>query len=105
MKQTPTDAAEQAAFAQHMAFNVEAVPAGLIAAVLDIAEELKKNDVPHADAIILTAAAEFTAQLWQQTAHRGLIPSRTARNRLLDEIKTFWAKHLRLNRAEPETEQ
>ena len=94
----PTDAEQEAAFRQSMAFNSEAVRSGLFAAALDIADELRKAGVPHGEACLLTGAAEFVAQLWQQVGHKGGIPPMKTRSTLLKEINTFYGKHVRATR-------
>ncbi len=93
------EAEQEAAFRQSMAFNAEAARSGLFAAALDIAVEMKNAGIPHADAAILTGAAEMVAQLWQQVAHQAGIPAATARKNLEKEIRTFFGKHVRATRA------
>jgi hypothetical protein len=94
-----TDEDEQAAFRQHMAFNTEAVRGGLFATAIDIMEEMRKNELAHADAILLTAAAEFTAQLWAQVAFRTGIPAKKSRDTLTRELRAFFRKHYRAQTA------
>lgn len=89
----PTDEEQQAAFQQSMAFNSEAVRSGLFAAAMDIAGELRKAEVPQGEACLLTGAAEFVAQLWQQVAENGGLNQNKSRDLLIKEIKTFWRKH------------
>ena len=80
-------------------FNIEAARAGLFAAAVDIAEEMKKNGVAQVDVVILTAAAEMSAQLWQQVGWRRGVPMQTCRKNLLKEIGRMWSKHLRMDRS------
>lgn len=85
-------------------FNIEAARAGLFAAAVDIAEEMKSKGVAQVDVVILTAAAEMSAQLWQQVGWRRGVPMRTCRKNLLTEIGRMWSKHLRLDRANGDDE-
>lgn len=94
----PTEAEQDAAFKRSMAFNAEAVRSGLFAAALDISNELKKAGVPHGEAALLTGAAEFVAQLWQQVGENGGLKPMKVRTTLLGEIKTFFGKHVRMSR-------
>ncbi|MGH6730017.1 MAG: hypothetical protein ACREBK_07670, partial [Sphingomicrobium sp.] len=61
-----TDAEQEAAWRRHMAFNAEAARSGLFAAALDIATTMREQGVAQGEACLLTGAAEFVAQLWQQ---------------------------------------
>lgn len=102
-----TDAENDAAYRRSMAFNAEAARAGLFAAALDIAGEMRKGGVPHADAAILTGAVEFSAQLWQQVGEKAGIASSQIRQNFLKEAKFFYGKHQRASRAgaQPVTHQ
>lgn len=95
----PTDEEQEAAFRQHMAFNVEAVRSGLFASAIDIAETMKEQNVPHADAIITTAAIEFAAQLWVQVMIRSGQTPKAAREALEKQVRFFFLKHLMAEQA------
>lgn len=90
-----TDAEQQKAFVRHMAFNVEAIRSGFFATSIDMMEEMRKNGVPHADAILLTAAVDFTAQLWAKVALQTGIAPKTSRETLEKEVRAYFYKHYR----------
>jgi hypothetical protein len=85
---------EEAAFRRHMAFNVEAVRSGLFNAAMDIADTMRGQNVPHADAILTTAAVEFAAQLWTQVMIRAGHPPKKVREELQKQVHFFHRKHL-----------
>lgn len=94
-------------FKQHMAFNVEAVRSGLFNSAMDIAKTMQDGKVPHAEAILLTAAVEFAAQLWTQTMLKAGHPPKKIREQLEKEIRFYHRKHLRAEQegAQPATKQ
>lgn len=90
---TPNDQTdEQAALDRLGEFNVEAARAGLFATALDITETMKDAGTPEEDtyAVILTASAKFTAQLWQQVSALRAVPHAKARKVLAKEIRLFF---------------
>lgn len=95
-----TDAEAEAAFRQHMAFNTEAVRSGLFAAAMDIADTMKEQGVPHADAIIVTAAVEMATQLWTQVMLRAGHPPKKVRESLEKQVRAFFRKHLAAEQAD-----
>lgn len=101
------DAEQEKAFRQHMAFNVEAVRSGLFAAAEDIAKTMRENGLPHADAILTTAAVEFAAQLWTQVMWKAGHTPRSIRTKLHEQVRYFHRKHLKAEQggAEKVTQQ
>lgn len=95
----PTDAEQQKAFAQSLAFNTEAVRAGLFASAQDISEMLHQNGVPHADAALVTGAVEFAAQLWTQMMFKAGHTPRSIRTKLHEQVRYFHRKHLKAEQA------
>lgn len=106
-KPEPTAEEQEKAFRQHMAFNVEAIRSGLFASAIDMAETMRKNGVPHADAILTTAAVEFAAQLWTQVMYRAGHTPRAIRTELHKQVRYFHRKHLKAEQqgAQPVTKQ
>lgn len=89
---------EEADWRRSMAFNAEAARAGLFAAALDILDTMKKQNIPQAEAAVMTGAVEMAAQLWQQVSHQANIPVAKARRTFLGECQAFFSKHLRMTR-------
>ena len=83
------------AFRQSMAFNSEAVRSGLFAAAIDIANIMKKNDIPHGEAALITGAIEMAAQLWMQVMLKAGNTRQAARQQLEKQVRTFALKHSR----------
>jgi hypothetical protein len=81
------------AFRQSMAFNAEAARAGLFASAMDIAEMMKKNDIPHGEAALVTGAVEFAVQLWMQVMLKAGNTRQAARQQLEKEVRVFARKH------------
>lgn len=89
-----TEAEQEAAFRQHLAHNVEATRAGMMAAAMDMAVLHRDNGLPHSDAILTTAALEFAVQLWVQVmVGAGKRPSEI-RKGLDRQVVAFYRKHL-----------
>lgn len=98
---------DEAAFRRHMAFNVEAIRSGLFAAAIDMADTMKAQNVPHADAILTTAAVEMAAQLWTQVMLRAGHTPKKVRESLEKQVHFFHRKHLLAEQAgaQPVTKQ
>lgn len=103
MNDTPekplTDDEEQAAFRQHLSFNVEAVRGGMFHNALETLELMDQNKLPHAEAILLTAALEFGVQMWVHRMLQAGHPPKRIRESMLREVNTFYRKHLHSEQA------
>jgi hypothetical protein len=88
--------------AKEVAFNVEAIRGFLFAAMLEAYEGMAEQGIAHADAALLTAAAEATAQLWAEVSHKAGIARSRCRTTLEKEIRELLTKHFRaLDRGAP----
>lgn len=95
-----TDDQAEADYRRSIAFNVEAMRSGLFSAALDMAKTMKEADIPNADAVMLTAAVEFTAQLWAQVSKQTGIQRGKSRATLEKELRFYFAKHWNSEAAE-----
>lgn len=93
-----TDAEQEAAFRQSMAFNAEAARSGLFAAALDIADTMRKSGVPHGEACLVTGAVEMAAQLWFEVMARAGHQPKLSRARFIKQAREFFDKHERASR-------
>lgn len=88
-----------------MAFNAEAARSGLFAAAIDIAEAMKKSEIPHAEAALLTGAVEFVAQLWHEVGIKAGKSPAQVRKMLEKQVRTFFIKHTKASYAPERTVQ
>lgn len=79
-----------------LSFNAEACRSGLFSAALDIADTMKKNNIPLGEAALLTGAVEMVSQLWMQVMLQAGHTPEKARIGLIKQTRIFAKKHSRV---------